>query len=91
MEIVGYLVYVVNTEVTAQDVLYQNRVLYPKWEDALMAAGETAHKTANEHAGKAICLIRDTSKSICHNNGYTTAYRLNSVDILIFPVLKHST
>lgn len=82
MEIIGYLVYVVNNEVTTQDILYQNRVLYPKWEDATTAAGLLADK----HEGKPLCLLRISSQSICHDNGYTTAYRLDSADVLISPV-----
>ena len=91
MENIGYLVYLVNNEVTTQDILYQNRVLYPKWENAIAAAGEIAQKTSNEYSGKAICLLRSTSQSLCNDNGYTTAYRLNTVDVLIFPVLKQNT
>lgn len=82
MEIIGYLVYLVNNEVTTQDILYQNRVLYSTWEAATAAAGEMARKCE----GKPICLLRSTSRNICHDNGYTTAYRLHSADVLIFPV-----
>ena len=86
MNVIGYLVYLVNNEVTAQDILYQNRVLYPKWEEATAVAGALAEKTSNEYSGKPICVLRSTSRTICHDNGYTTAFRLNSADILIFPV-----
>jgi hypothetical protein len=86
MEIIGYLVYLVNNEVTTQDILYQNRVLYPKWEEATAAAGVLAQKTSNEYTSKPICLLRSASRTICHDIGYTTAFRLHSADILIFPV-----
>ncbi len=81
MEIIGYLVYLVNHEVTTQDILFQNRVLFTTWDDATTAAEELAKTFSNR-----ICLIRSTSKTNCHANGYTTAYRLDSADILIFTV-----
>ncbi len=88
VEVIGYLVYLVNNEVTQQDILYQSRVLYPKWTDAIASASALAQKTSNEYSGKPICLLRSTSQSICHDNGHTTAFHLDSVDILIFPVLS---
>lgn len=91
MNVIGYLVYLVNNEVTAQDILYQNRVLYPTWEEAISAADTMAKKTSNEYTSKPICLLRNASRTICHDNGYTTAFRLDSADILIFPVFKNNT
>lgn len=91
MEIIGYLVYLVNNEVTTQDILYQNRVLYSTWEAATAAAAALAQKMSNEFSSRPLCLLRSTSLNICHDNGYTTVYRLHSADVLIFPVFKHNT
>jgi hypothetical protein len=89
-KIIGYLVYLVNNEVTAQDILYQNRILYPKWEDATAAAAVLAQTST-----RPICLLRSTSQSNCHAYGYTTAYRLDSADVVIFPIAtpgsRHNT
>lgn len=92
MEITGYFVYLVkNSEVITQDILYQNRVLYPTWEEAISAADTLAKKLSNEFSSRPFCLLRSTSQTICHDNGYTTAFRLDSTDILIFPVFKNNT
>ena len=91
MNVIGYLVYLVNNEVTTQDVLYQNRILHSKWEEAISAAGALAQKLSNEFSSRPICLLRRTSQTICHDNGYTTAFRLDSADVLIFSVLKNDT
>lgn len=83
MEIIGYLVYVVNHEVTSQDILYQNRILYSNWEEATKGAAELTTRFENP-----ICCLRSASKTSCDKQGYITAYRLESADVIILPVCK---
>lgn len=83
--IVGYLVQVVDDEVTAKDVLYQQWILYPTWEAAVAAASTITSKHTDE-GDKVICTLRGTSKSTCHTMGHVMAYRLDSKDVIICPV-----
>jgi hypothetical protein len=87
MEIIGYFVQVVDDEVTAKDILYQQRILYPTWEAALDAASKLVSKHAHNDQISPICTLRSTSKSTCHSMGYVMAYRLESKEVLMFPVL----
>ena len=85
MSIIGYLVHLVDDEVTAKDVLYRQWILYPTWESALAAASKIA-STLTADGEYAICTLRHTSKSTCHTIGHVMAYRLDSKDVIICPV-----
>ena len=91
MSVVGYFVQLIDDKVTAKDILYQQWILYPSWETALAAAAAIVFKYANnDDENKPICTIRATSKSTCHSMGYVTAYRLESKDVIICPVVSQS-
>ena len=90
MSIIGYFVQLVDDEVTAKDILYQQWILHPSWEAAVAAAVAIVSKQANDDETKPICTLRATSKSTCHTMGYALAYRLESKDVIICPVLDIS-
>jgi hypothetical protein len=85
MSIVGYLVHLVDDEVTAKDIFYQQWILYPTWESALAAASKIT-STLTADGDYVLCTLRGSSKSICHTMGHVIAYRLDSKDVIICPV-----
>jgi hypothetical protein len=85
MSIIGYLVHLVDDEVTAKDVLYRQWILYPTWEDALVTASNIAANLTSD-GEYVLCTLRESSKSTCHTIGHVMAYRLDSKDVIICPV-----
>lgn len=85
--ITGYLVYEVHDDLTIQDVLYQKRILYTCWKDAIAAASKLASDVADNWSSKAICILRSTSEAQCAANGHVISHHISpGSDIYIFTV-----
>ena len=85
--IAGYLVYEVNDDLTIQDVLYQKRILYTRWEDAIAAASALAAEVAERWSTKPISILRSTSHARCESNGHVISHHIApGSDIYVFIV-----
>jgi len=96
-EVIGYMVSTVDEDLSIEDVLYNRRILYNTWENAIDACKVKLEEVYELH-GRDICVkeeLNQKSKSDCVKMKYCTAYnikekrnRFELANILIFPVFQ---
>jgi hypothetical protein len=77
--IIGYSVLYIDDDIGAGDMLWERRVVYSAWEDALKNAQKMAEKQKERWGEDCyfISLSKSTSKNDCESRGNTKVYQIN--------------
>lgn len=80
MSAVGYLVRLVEPEISVSDILYSYNmhVFYPTFAKAVHGAYAVGQKEAEKRGCQMICLLSDKSESACEKNGYSNVLQIST-------------
>jgi hypothetical protein len=77
--IIGYSVLYIDDDTGVGDILWERRVVYSNWNDALKKSQEVAEKEKDRWGDDChlISLSKSTSKNDCESNRKTKVYQIN--------------
>jgi hypothetical protein len=94
--IIGYSILYIDDDIGVEDILWERRVVYSNWDDALKKSKEVAEKEKNRRGEDSylVSLLKSDSKKTCESNHRALVYKVNHKklemigEVFIIPVFN---